>query len=93
VTESYRHGTISEIEASCLKGCFLCGHIYQQFNLHVGAPGGKDLLDAAKESTDRFRIDIIAREYTQECRIEFRGLVYGHVRVYVDGGRCDLSSL
>jgi hypothetical protein len=64
VEESYTHGTISEIEASCLEGCFLCTRMYYS-SVRAAAPGGEDPLKAARESPDRFRLDIIARESTR----------------------------
>lgn len=87
VTESYTHGTVSEIEASCLKGCFFCVYMYYS-TLKLRIREAEDLWEAARISPDRIAWKIVARESIRDCRIQFDGFLSGHLRVYIDGGRC-----
>lgn len=85
IQETYQHGTLSETEASCLAGCFLCGFIYYS-NLRSDYNPDEETWEAGMESSDRIRFDIIARDSTRECRIEYTGVCSGTIRVFVDGG-------
>jgi hypothetical protein len=86
VQESYQHGTLAEIESSCLEGCFLCGFMYYS-RLQGDCDQDSTTWEACLKSTDRVRFNVIAREYTRECRIEYKGVLSGTFRVFIDGGQ------
>lgn len=92
IEESYQHGTLSEIEAACLKGCFLCGFIYYS-NLRSDYNPDDATWEAGMKSSECIRFNIIARESTRECRIEYRGVCSGTIRVFVGGGEDCSSSI
>ena len=85
IEESYQHGTLSEIEESCLKGCFLCGFMYYS-NLRSDYNPDDAAWESFMNSPERFQFNIIARESTRECRIEYSGACSGTIRVFVGDG-------
>lgn len=87
IEESYQHGTLSEIEESCLKGCFLCGFMYYS-NMRSDYNPDDAAWEAFMKSSERFQFNIIARESTRECRIEYEGACSGSIRVFVGDGEC-----
>ena len=85
IEESYQHGTLTEIEESCLKGCFLCGFMYYS-NLRSDYNPDDAAWESYMKSSERFQFNIIARDSTRECRIEYEGACSGSIRVFVDDG-------
>jgi hypothetical protein len=85
IEESYQHGTLTEIEESCLKGCFLCGFMYYS-NLRSDYYPDDAAWESYMKSSERFQFNIIARDSTRECRIEYEGACSGSIRVFVGDG-------
>ena len=89
--ESYQHGTLREIEATCLRGCFLCGFINYS-TVKWDYKLDEEIIEAYMNSPDRFQLTIMARESSRECYIENDGPVGVSIRVFMDGGERSCSS-